>query len=498
MQKSLATAVQATSEGTARFFARHAEGLRPPLLARTLGSTGLKISPVGFGGYRISDDEPSHHEALRLAIQSGCNLIDTSTNYSDGGSEKLVGDVLAELFHAGRLSRDEIVIVTKAGYVQGQNLKLARERIAQGNPFPEMVEYDETVWHCISPTFLKDQIGRSLERLQLSCVDVFLLHNPEYFLKAEGDHREYYRRIRQAFEYLETEVKAGRIARYGISSNTFPSPREAADYTSLEAIWDIAEEIAQAQGSPHHFQVIQFPFNLFEPAAALEENNSGKTLLQYASLKGLGTLANRPLNAFTEKGMRRLADFPAHDDRDVAGELKAAWTRSMELESAYPKLTPSEPPVQPRNVAWGHILKHNFEKLNDLDSFKATLKYQIEPTLNSAFAELERVPAYQGWLKDYSEVSSKLFNAFQAYLENQASYQSDLLSSKIDHASPPLHETGALSQKVLRLYLSVEGLNCVLVGMRQPEYVRDILSLEDPLISNEQAIEALKAVSFGS
>lgn len=493
-EKSATPANAATVEGTARFFAKHADRLRAPLSSRTLGNTGLKISPVGFGGYRVSDDEPAHHEALRLAIQSGCNLIDTSTNYGDGHSEQLVGDVLEELFHAKRLSRDEIVIVSKAGYVQGQNLKLARERIEQGRPFPEMVEYDETVWHCISPEFLKDQIGRSLERLQLERIDVLLLHNPEYYLKAEGDHREYYRRIRQAFEYLETEVRAGRIMRYGISSNTFPSPREAADYTSLEAIWDIAEEMAQAQGSPHHFQVVQFPFNLYEPGAALEENNSGKTLLQYASLKGLGTLANRPLNAFTEKGLTRLADFPAHDERDVAGELKAAWTRAMELESAYPKLA-AEPPVQPKHVAWGHILKHNFERLNDLDTWKGTLKFQIEPTLNSAFAELERIPAYQNWQKAYSEVSAKLFEAFQAYLENQASYQSDLLSSKIDHACPPLHETGVLSQKVIRLYLSVEGLNCVLVGMRQAEYVRDILSLKEPVISNEEALQTFRVIT---
>ncbi len=485
----------APSEGTARYFAKHAERLRPPLSARALGNTGLQISPVGFGGYRVTDEEPSHHEALRLAIQSGCNLIDTSTNYGDGGSEQLIGDVLAELFHARRLARDEIVLVTKAGYVQGQNLKLARERIAAGDAFPEMVEYDESVWHCISPAFLKDQISRSLDRLQLDSVDVLLLHNPEYYLKAEGEHREYYRRIRQAFEYLETEVSAGRIARYGISSNTFPSPREAADYTSLEAIWDIAEEIAQAQGKPHHFQVIQFPFNLFEPGAALEENNSGKTLLQFAREKGLGTLSNRPLNSFTQKGLMRLADFPAHDNRDVAEELKSAWTRAMELESAYPKLA-SEPPVQPKHLAWGHILRHNFEKLNDLDSWKGTLKYQIEPTLNTAFAQLESIPAYQGWMRDYSEASSRLFEVFQAYLENQASYQSDLLSSKIDHACPPLHQTEVLSQKAIRLYLSVAGLDCVLVGMRQPEYVRDVLSLKEPVVSNEEALQTLRAIAL--
>jgi hypothetical protein len=482
----------ATSEGTSRYFSR----FKTSFSTRTLGKTGLHISPVGFGGYRISDDDPSHHEALRLAILSGCNLIDTSANYGDGHSEKLVGDVLTELFTAKRLSRDEIIVITKAGYVQGENMKLARQRIVEGTPFAEMVEYDEAVWHCISPDFLRDQITRSLERLQLSSIDALLLHNPEYYLKAEGDHREYYRRIRQAFEYLETEVREGRIARYGISSNTFPSHREAEDYTSLEAVWDIAEEIAKAQSAPHHFEIIQFPFNLLEPGAALEENNSGKSVLQFAHEKALGALSNRPLNAFTEKGLMRLADFPAHDDRDIAGELKEAWTRAMELESAYPKMT-ENPPVAPRSLAWGHILKHNFDRLQDIDNWKGTLKYQIEPTLNTALARLENEPDFKEWSRAYKASSSKLFSAFQAYLENQASYRSDLISSKIDHACPPLHQTEALSQKVLRLYLSLPGLNCVLVGMREPRYVRDALELSPP-VTEEQALHVLRTLSLDS
>ena len=46
----------------------------------------------------------------------------------DGGSERLVGNVLQALFRAGELEREEVVIVSKAGYVQGQNLQLAQER----------------------------------------------------------------------------------------------------------------------------------------------------------------------------------------------------------------------------------------------------------------------------------------------------------------------------------------------------------------------------------
>ena len=481
----MSSPLKATPEGTSRYFER----TRPAFSPRPLGQTGLMISSVGFGGYRITDESATHHDALRQALYSGCNLIDTSTNYTDGGSERLVGDVLAELVSAKRLTRDEVVLVTKAGYVQGSNLELARQRIADGKPFPEMVEYDPACWHCISPSFLEEQLTRSLDRLQLEHIDVLLLHNPEYFLKSEGDHREYYRRIRMAFEYLETEVERGRISHYGISSNTFPSPRESEQYTSLESVWEIAEEIGKVRGS-HHFAVIQFPFNLFEPGAALEENNSGKSLLEYAREKKLGTLINRPLNAFTEKGLFRLSDFPHHDERDIAGELKGAWSRAMAMESAYPKLTPN-PPVPPARVAWGHILRQNFERLQDIDTWKGTLKFQIQPSLSEAFTELERVPALRNWASEYADVTRELFDAFQAYLENQASYQSDLLSSKLDHACPELHVSETLSQKVIRLYLSIPGVDCVLVGMRQSSYVENALSLKAPVPARE-ALQALR------
>ena len=63
----------------------------------TLGSTGLTTSRIGFGCYRIDVGQPEHRSALTQAIRQGCNLIDTSTNYADGGSERLVGSVLNEL-----------------------------------------------------------------------------------------------------------------------------------------------------------------------------------------------------------------------------------------------------------------------------------------------------------------------------------------------------------------------------------------------------------------
>ena len=190
-----------------------------------LGRTGLTVSRVGFGGYRIDQGEPEQAAALRSALLSGCNLVDTSTNYNDGRSELLIGETVRALIGWNVFSRDELVIVSKIGYVQGSNLSEARERARQGRPYPEMVEYTSGCWHNISPEFLEEQLTRSLERLALEQLDVLLLHNPEYFLKTSGDHDEYYRRIAKAFAHLEREVSAAGFAGTGFHPTPFPIPR---------------------------------------------------------------------------------------------------------------------------------------------------------------------------------------------------------------------------------------------------------------------------------
>ena len=80
------------------------------------------------------------------------------------------------------VARDEIIVVSKIGYVQGDNLKQAEARERSGRAYPEMVKYDEGIWHCIHPEFLADQLDASLDRLGLATLDVCLLHNPEYML----------------------------------------------------------------------------------------------------------------------------------------------------------------------------------------------------------------------------------------------------------------------------------------------------------------------------
>ena len=149
----MTTTMNATPSATRAYFERmKANG--KTVQSRTLGGTDLQVSRVGFGAYRVHEFEPEHREALKAALLSGCNLIDTSTNYTDGSSERLVGQVTSELIESGLLKREELVLVTKAGYVQGENLRVARAKKERGESFPDMVEFQPDCWHNISPEFL--------------------------------------------------------------------------------------------------------------------------------------------------------------------------------------------------------------------------------------------------------------------------------------------------------------------------------------------------------
>ena len=272
-----------------------------------LGRIHSRVSRVGFGGYRVDDRSEVHREALREALVAGVSLVDTSTNYADGHSEILVGEVVRDVVARGSARREDLVLVTKAGYVQGSNQREALRRARTGAPWSEMTEYAPDCWHCISPDFLRDQLTASLERLAMPRVDVLLLHNPEYFLMdaahrgvPPGEAREvFYERLARAFRHLESETAAGRIGAYGVSSNTFVVPHEKEDAVSLDRVL--------ASAGPG-FAVVQLPFNPLEIGAKQSLHTAdGRSVLDVAKSAGLGVLVNRPLNAFSERGLTRFA-----------------------------------------------------------------------------------------------------------------------------------------------------------------------------------------------
>jgi L-galactose dehydrogenase len=81
---------------------------------RQLGRTGLQVTPLGFGaapigGHYGDTDFAAHVAAIRHAIDSGINLIDTSPYYSETRSESLLGEALSDGY------RDRVILTTKAG-----------------------------------------------------------------------------------------------------------------------------------------------------------------------------------------------------------------------------------------------------------------------------------------------------------------------------------------------------------------------------------------------
>jgi aryl-alcohol dehydrogenase-like predicted oxidoreductase len=464
---------------------------------------------VAFGGYRVDDETPEHREALLQALRRGCNLVDTSTNYTDGGSERLVGEALGELVRAGTLAREEVVIVSKVGYVQGENLRAAREKEAAGEPFPEMVKYGEGVWHCIHPAFLRDQITRSLGRLGLETLDACLLHNPEYYLTdahershgtLEKRREEFYRRLADSFAHLEAEVAQGRIRWYGVSSNTCTRPADDPEFTSLAGMLEAARRGA---GDGHHFRVLQLPLNLFESGAVRERNHGGETVLEHARRSGVGVLANRPLNALVAERMLRLARA---GPRPPPADLEAQLAALRVLEDEYrrdiaSRLRAGEGSLAPDQFfRWGSELAGAAAHLRSLEHWQQVQAQRVMPVLVSAMQALDQ--ALAGPLaKQWRDWRGRYLPALHAALEElarQAAERSDeaarAVEALLDPRLPPERRGESLSRKALWVVASTPGVSSALIGMRRPEYVDDALGVLAwaPLESAAAVYEALQ------
>jgi hypothetical protein len=442
----------------------------------------------------VDDETPEHREALKQALVSGANLIDTSTNYTDGGSERLVGAVVNELVGSGKRRREEIVVVSKIGYVQGSNLSLAQEREAAGRPFPEMVKYMDGCWHCLHPEFLQDQLDRSLARLGLQTLDVCLLHNPEYFfsdakrglgpLAALRD--EFYRRMMEAFRVFEGQVAAGTIRWYGVSSNTATAPAADPEATSLTRMLLAARE---AGGVDHHFRVLQLPMNLFEAGGVLEHNNGPEnrgTVIECASREGIGVLVNRPLNASAGGGMLRLADFQVGTG---AVRFDAQLRVLAELEAEYrgqiaPNIQVSPGRSSPEEFfRWAEQLDGVQARLQSLEHWQQIEGQMIVPSVTQVVRALdaglggEVAERWRTWRDRYLPELRLLL----VELRRQAAQKSQALSRAVAAAIDPLlpmERSGeTLSRKALWVVASTPGVGSVLNGMRTPAYVDDTLGI---------------------
>jgi aryl-alcohol dehydrogenase-like predicted oxidoreductase len=281
---------RATPEGTKRYAARFARAARGYFRE---AAGGLITSSIGIGTYLGEPDDATdrrYTESIVAAGEGGINLFDTAINYRLQRSERSVGAALQALLQRG-FSRDEFIVCTKAGFLtpdadmpEDLNDYFLREYIGPGIFQAEDIAAG---CHCMTPAFLASQLDRSRQNLGVDCIDVFYLHNPETQM-GEVSADEFQKRIRAAFEFLESAVAQEKIAAYGLATwNAFREDPYSHAYMSLEAMVSIAREVA---GDTHHFRFVQLPFNLGMPEGLTKANQlvQGKKLAMVQAARPLG------------------------------------------------------------------------------------------------------------------------------------------------------------------------------------------------------------------
>ena len=134
---------------------------------------GKRVPALGQGTWGMGESQSAHAKevaALRLGIELGMTLIDTAEMYGDGGAEKVVADAID-----GR--RDRVFIVTKV--------------------YP----------HNASRTQLPKACERSLKRLRIDAIDLYLVH-----------WRERTPPLEETLDTFEKLRAAGKVKRWGVSN----------------------------------------------------------------------------------------------------------------------------------------------------------------------------------------------------------------------------------------------------------------------------------------
>ncbi len=404
------------------------------------------MSSFAFGTYRVSDQNPLHIQALKEALYSGVKLIDTSSNYTDGGAERAIAKALGSIEDEYR----DVEIVSKFGYIQGTNMLLHKE-----NSFEEVVEYSPECYHSIAPSFMRDQLKRSLERLELNKIDCYLLHNPEYYIydavkrniPKEERLEELYKRIYKVFVALEQEVANETIGSYGISSNSFSKESSADDFLPYEDLITLAKNAAiEAGNEKHSFTTIQLPINLLE--------QEGLHCAKWAKENGLRVLVNRPLNAYHEGLMFRLADYDEPTDyyQNLNELLEVCDTELLEpLFNLIEQMDAN---------------KHKFGWIGDYELF---VNSQILPNIKKMIENIsqEVVEALLIYIDKFL-VSYRAMVAFECSISTRVQ-----LKNVIENCEKKLQECA------LEFLQNQESVDFILVGMRKPSYVAETLTLKE-------------------
>ena len=179
---------------------------------RTLGGTGIKVSPYCLGAMMFGAwGNRDHEDSIRIihaALDGGINFVDTADVYSAGESEEIVGQAL-------RGRRDDVVLATKAHSPMGEDPNM------RGN----------------SRRWIVREVESSLRRLQTDYIDLYQMHRPD----PDTD-------IDETLSALSDLVRSGKVR--AIGSSTFPAEQ------IVEAQW-----VADRRGH-ERFRCEQPPYSI--------------------------------------------------------------------------------------------------------------------------------------------------------------------------------------------------------------------------------------------
>jgi aryl-alcohol dehydrogenase-like predicted oxidoreductase len=327
---------------------------------RSLGSTGVKVSPLClgammFGAWGNSD----HDDSIRIidrALDAGINFIDTADVYSRGESEEIVGKALAGA------KRDSVVLATK---VHGK------------------MDDDDPNQFGNTRRWIVQEVENSLRRLKTDWIDLYQIHRPEPDTA-----------IDETLGALSDLVRAGKV-RY-IGSSTF-QPSQI-----VEAQW-----VAEKRGR-ERFVCEQPPYSLLNRAIEADVlptcQRYGMGVIPWSPLAG-GWLSGKYSAGGDDPGSSRRAQLvPARYDMsnpanqrklELAGKLgelaQEAGISLVELSLAFVANHPAvtAPIIGPRTI----------EQLEgQLPALETSLSDELLDRIDEIAPPGENVnPAERGW-----------------------------------------------------------------------------------------------------
>jgi aryl-alcohol dehydrogenase-like predicted oxidoreductase len=258
------------------------------LPTHSFGSTGLKITRVGFGSWAIGgggwsfgwgpQDDADSIATMQHAMEAGINWIDTAAVYGLGHSEELVGKFLRELPAAERP-----LVFTKCGLIWDKNdpMKVAAR--------------------VLKPESIRRECEASLKRLGVDRIDLYQFHWPD----------ETGTPVEESWAAMADLVKQGKVRCAGVSNF---------DVSLLER----CERV-------RHVDSLQPPFSMINRAAAASE-------IPWCAAHSTGVICYSPMqsglltDSFSKDRVAKLAD----DDwrRRSAEFLEPQLSRNVALRDA--------------------------------------------------------------------------------------------------------------------------------------------------------------------